>query len=268
MSGFKDRRVSLRQLAKAMQGGLNSCANVGKEVEVGRRTRLLPRLGLHDWRGTAVLTLLLMLGGCSRFSNAPDIGEPLPPLEVPELAPVQGNGAIFQSHQGFLPLFEDRRPRRVGDTLTIVLNEQVNAVRNSNTSASRSGSANLNLEQLPDILDVLADYGFEISGNNTFNGSGGARATNTFTGVIAVAVRQIMPNGNLLVMGEKQVVINQGTEYIRFVGVVNPRTITTANTVPSTEVADARIEYSGDSYAARAQRMGWMQRLFLSVSPY
>src|SRR5690606_42061672 len=67
---------------------------------------------------------------------------------------------------------------------------------------------------------------------------------------------------------EKQIAINQGTEFIRFSGVVNPRTISGANTVPSTQVADARIEYVGNGYINEAQTMGWLQRLFLNLSPF
>ena len=81
-------------------------------------------------------------------------------------------------------------------------------------------------------------------------------------------IPNVMNNGNLRVRGEKQIAINQGTEFIRFSGVVNPRTITAQNTVPSTQVADARIEYVGDGYINEAQHMGWLQRFFLNVSPF
>jgi flagellar L-ring protein precursor FlgH len=101
-----------------------------------------------------------------------------------------------------------------------------------------------------------------------FAGSGGAKANNSFNGTITVSVLEVMANGNLRVRGEKQIAINQGTEFIRFSGVVNPRAITVQNTVPSTQVADARIEYVGDGYINEAQTMGWLQRLFLNVSPF
>ncbi len=81
--------------------------------------------------------------------------------------------------------------------------------------------------------------------------------------MITVTVTDVMGNGNLLVSGEKQMGINQGTEFIRFSGVVNPRTVSGNNTVPSTLVADARIEYTAKGYIDEAQPMGWMQRIFL-----
>lgn len=106
------------------------------------------------------------------------------------------------------------------------------------------------------------------SGKNTFAGKGGATANNTFTGTITVTVNQVLPNGNLKVVGEKQIEINQGTEFIRFSGVVNPRTISGSNSVISTQVADARIEYIGNGYINEAQTMGWLQRFFLNLSPF
>ncbi|MGH8672017.1 MAG: flagellar basal body L-ring protein FlgH, partial [Burkholderiales bacterium] len=87
---------------------------------------------------------------------------------------------------------------------------------------------------------------------------------NAFTGTMSVTVIEVLANGNLLVSGEKQLALNQGTEYVRFSGVVNPTSITGGNTVSSTLVADARLEYRGTGYIDEAQTMGWLARFFLS----
>ncbi len=109
----------------------------------------------------------------------------------------------------------------------------------------------------------------DISGDNSFGGKGGANANNTFNGTITVTVNQVLSNGNLHVVGEKnRSPLTVGTEFIRFSGVVNPRTISGSNSVTSTQVADARIEYVGNGYINEAQTMGWLQRFFLNVSPY
>jgi len=208
---------------------------------------------------------LLLLVGCAGGVLGP---APEPePIYVPEYAQALPNGSIYQPQRGVIPLFEDRRPRRVGDILTIVLNEQVSASKSAQSNATRSGSSTLTLDQLPDVLEELAEYGFDLSAESEFTGGGGARANNTLNGTISVSVTGVEPNGNLQVRGEKRITINQGTEYIRFYGIVNPRTISGRNSVPSTEVASARIEYTGDGYINAAQRMGWLQRFFLSVSP-
>lgn len=212
--------------------------------------------------------LMLVVAGCAQIPRASVVGEQ-EQISIVDRPPPIPNGSIYQARQGgYQPLFEDRRPRSIGDILTIVLDEEVSASKNSQSNAGRSGSASLELAQLPDVLDTLAEYGFDISGENDFTGSGGSQANNSFTGTITVSVLEVMNNGNLRVRGEKQIAINQGTEFIRFSGVVNPRTITAQNTVPSTQVADARIEYVGDGYINEAQHMGWLQRFFLNVSPF
>lgn len=214
-----------------------------------------------------LVLFLLVVAGCAQVPRASVVGEQ-EQISIVDRPPPIPNGSIYQVRQGYQPLFEDRRPRAMGDILTIVLDEEVSASKNSQSNAGRSGSASLELAQLPDVLDTLAEYGFDISGGNDFTGSGGSQANNSFTGTITVSVLEVMSNGNLRVRGEKQIAINQGTEFIRFSGVVNPRTITAQNTVPSTQVADARIEYVGDGYINEAQHMGWLQRFFLNVSPF
>ncbi|PKG53944.1 MULTISPECIES: flagellar basal body L-ring protein FlgH [Halomonadaceae] len=211
--------------------------------------------------------LILVVAGCAQIPRASVVGEQ-EQISIVDRPPPIPNGSIYQARQGYQPLFEDRRPRSIGDILTIVLDEEVSASKNSQSNAGRSGSASLELAELPDILDTLAEYGYDVSGENDFTGSGGSQANNSFTGTITVSVLEVMNNGNLRVRGEKQIAINQGTEFIRFSGVVNPRTITAQNTVPSTQVADARIEYVGDGYINEAQHMGWLQRFFLNVSPF
>ncbi|CAM4132860.1 flagellar basal body L-ring protein FlgH [Vreelandella rituensis] len=219
------------------------------------------------WAWLVLALLILGVSGCAQIPRASVVGEQ-EQITIVDRPPPVPNGSIYQARRGYQPLFEDRRPRAVGDILTIVLDEEVSASKNSQSNANRNGSAGLELEQIPDMLSVLEDYGFDVSGESDFSGSGGSQANNSFTGTITVSVLEVMNNGNLRVRGEKQIAINQGTEFIRFAGVVNPRTITTQNTVPSTSVADARIEYVGDGYINEAQHMGWLQRFFLNVSPF
>ena len=221
-----------------------------------------------------VATLLLTLNGCALVPRKPLVegsttAQPLP------ASPAMVNGSIFQGvmpmNYGYQPLFEDRRPRNIGDTLTITLQENVSASKSSTASAGRDGSSTLGLTALPSALTGLlggSKTNVDASGKNDFAGKGGATANNTFTGTITVTVNQVLPNGNLKVVGEKQIEINQGTEFIRFSGVVNPRTISGSNSVVSTQVADARIEYVGNGYINEAQTMGWLQRFFLNLSPF
>lgn len=222
----------------------------------------------------AAVMLTLGLTGCAYIPHKPLV-DGVTTATPAQTATTTANGSVFQTGQamsyGYQPMFEDRRPRNVGDTLTIVLQENVSASKSSSANANRGGSTDLSVDAVPSMLAGLLGgdrAATSISGKNDFSGKGGAAAKNTFSGTITVTVQQLLENGNLKVVGEKQIAINQGTEFIRFSGVVNPRTISSSNTVISTQVADARIEYVGNGYINEAQQMGWLQRLFLNLSPY
>ncbi|WP_299261730.1 flagellar basal body L-ring protein FlgH [uncultured Kushneria sp.] len=219
------------------------------------------------WKLFLVACLAMTMVACAQIPRQNVVEGPT--TAPPQLPPIPvANGSIYQSNYT-RPLFEDRRPRGVGDILTIVLNENVSATKSSAANATRNGSTALGLEATPRVIGGLLDgQTTSLSGTNTFQGQGGANASNTFTGTITTTVMNVLPNGNFQVAGEKRIGINQGTEYIRFSGTVNPRTITGLNTVPSTQVADARLEYYGDGYINEAQTMGWMQRFFLNISPF
>lgn len=213
-----------------------------------------------------LLSALLALSGCGPLARQPVV--PDESMDIPSPPPRQANGSIYQGRRGSQPLFEDRRPRVVGDTLTVELNEQVSASKTSSSSADRSGSMGLAFSTSSDRDSKVGNYGLNASTDHEFAGSGGSRANNSFTGTISVTVMEVLPNGNLRVRGDKQIAINQGTEFIRFSGVVNPRTITGDNTVLSTQVSLARIEYVGEGYINEAQRMGWLHRVLLNLSPF
>ncbi|WP_036771454.1 flagellar basal body L-ring protein FlgH [Photorhabdus australis] len=243
------------------------------EISAVCQFRHLRKSVANKRRGSIALAVLL-LTGCAYIPQKPLVEGATTAAPSATTAPVP-NGAIFQVVQpiyyGYQPLFEDRRPRNIGDTLTITLQENVSASKSSSANASRNGKNTFSAALTPRFLSGLiggdkTDLGME--GENTFGGKGGANANNTFRGTITVTVDQLLANGNLHVVGEKQIAINQGTEFIRFSGVVNPRTINANNTVSSNQVADARIEYVGNGYINEAQNMGWLQRFFLNVSPF
>jgi flagellar L-ring protein precursor FlgH len=187
---------------------------------------------------------------------------------MPEAVP---DGAIYQpAAYGSYPLFEDRRPRNVGDIVTVVIQEKTNAAKNVQTSTDRGGKAGFeaaaNPALLPDLLG--ARQSFDMQGGNTASGKGSSRADNMFAGTLTTTVVDVLPNGNLRIAGDKQMAINRGSEHIRFSGVVDPRSISGNNTVLSTQVADARIEFRSKGTMDEVQHMGWLQRFFLNISPF
>ena len=212
------------------------------------------------------------LSGCALVPPEPVVTGPLTaPPPLPPLPSAQANGSIYQpTAYGNYPLFEDRRPRNVGDIVTVVIQEKTNAAKNVQTTTDRSGSAGLDVTLAPAILptDLGAKQNFGISGNNASQGKGSTRADNTFQGTLTTTVIGVLPNGNLQIAGDKQIAINRGSEHIRFSGVVDPRSITGSNTVSSTQVADARIEFRSKGTMDEVQTMGWLQRFFLNISPF
>lgn len=215
------------------------------------------------------LAMAAALSGCGLTTPSTSIHQPMSVRPNPVPVASQENGAIFQPGNARLVLFEDRRARNVGDTLMVVLEERTNASKASSSKASRTGATAIGLPTITRVPGAnLEGIDVSASSDSSFEGTGDSAANNVFTGNVSVTVIEVYPNGNLLVSGEKQVGINTGTEYIRFSGVVNPANITATNTVSSTRVADARIEYKGRGYVNEAQNMGFLQRLFLSISPF
>ena len=187
------------------------------------------------------------------------------------IPPVQNSGSIYQANYD-MRLFEDNKARRVGDILTVSLDE---------TTASLK-TADLSHEKVNDIsFSVPSLYGMAIkamTGNdltttvntdNTFKGKGAADQTNSLSGSISVTVVEVLPNGDLRVRGEKRTTINQGDEFLRLSGIVRPIDIDTKNSVSSTKVADATFMYTGEGSIADASKVGWIHRILNSAwSPF
>lgn len=193
-------------------------------------------------------------------------------------AAANNNGAIFNT-AGYRPMFEDRRPRYVGDIVTINITENTTATKANGSSGSKEGDASFNTDaKIGDntrpIGGLLAGlpYGnlasFSASSENSYTDKAAANSSNVFTGSITATVVDVLPNGYLAVSGEKQVALDKGTEFVRFSGVVNPDTITQGNFVPSTKVADARIEYRTNSKIDGAAIASIFARFFLSMAPW
>ena len=122
------------------------------------------------------------------------------------------------------------------------------------------------ISALPGVKS-LTRAGASGSGANAFEGKGTSESSNDFTGSITVVVREVLPNGHLVVAGEKQLGVNNTVDLLRFSGQLDPRSIQPGNTVPSTQIANVRVEQRGRGAQADAQVMGWLGRVFLSLLP-
>jgi flagellar L-ring protein precursor FlgH len=170
------------------------------------------------------------------------------------------------THKG---LFEERRAVRVGDTLTVMLNETTRASKDIGTNARRLSSNGLNAGfnmSSGTATPTALNSGVNTNGNTNFDSKGGSSASNQFLGTITVTVLEVLPNGNLNVAGEKRLAVGHEEEVIRFGGIVSPPTLQ-GNTVLSSQVADARIEYRGQGITDQIQNPGMLTKLFSKFSP-
>lgn len=228
-----------------------------------------------------LLGLLTLIWGCAETSSLarPSLVEGQTTARPsPQASPVLTSpGSLVPVAQLSNPasrgLFEERRAARVGDTLTVILNETTRASKDGGTKASRqaNNSADANLRVATSKSGAAGNandirVGVGSSGNTSFDSKGGASASNQFSGTITVTVLEVLSNGNLNVAGSKRLAVGAEEEVIRFAGIVYPQTVQ-GNTVLSSQVADARIEYRGAGVTDEVQRAGWFTRLFMRYSP-
>ncbi|WP_151636372.1 flagellar basal body L-ring protein FlgH [Noviherbaspirillum aerium] len=210
--------------------------------------------------------LPMIMAGCSTVPES-IVHQPAnvrPQIIAPSMP---ANGAIFQS-AAYRPMFEDRRARLVGDVLTISISERTSAGKSAANATSKTGSVEFGAPTLFGIpATTTAKAALGASGQNKFEDKGSASSSNTFSGTITATVIEVLPNGNLVVSGEKQIAFDKGIEYVRFSGVVSPDTIAAGNVVPSTQVADARVEYRTNTRLDKAEVMSQLARFFLSIMP-
>jgi len=213
----------------------------------------------------------VLLAGCVGPTPKPNDPYYAPVLPRTPLPAAANNGSIYQAgfEQNF---YSDRKAFRVGDIITITLNERTQASKNANSQIDKDSTANLGLTSLfgsslttnnpigSNDLSLSAGY----SGTRGTKGDSKTAQSNTLTGSITVTVAEVLPNGIIAVRGEKWMTLNTGDELVRIAGLVRADDIATDNTVSSTRVADARITYSGTGAFADASQPGWFDRFFLS----
>jgi len=210
----------------------------------------------------ALLAATLILQACaSAPAMPPPAARPMPAM--PQAA--ASEGSIYAA--GGMALFEDQKARRVGDTLTIVLVESTSAKKNASTSTSKDSKASIDGPTLfgrPVTVNGVPVLEAELGSSKTFKGDGDSSQSNQLQGSVGAVVMQVLPNGNLVVSGRKQVSINQGSETVSIEGIVRPVDIRPDNTITSDRVANAAISYSGQGAVADSNVMGWASRFFNS----
>ena len=239
--------------------------------------------------GVALFLTLSILSGCSSTApkHDPAFAPAMPVVKEQKQQGYMGEeehyagGGIYQAGQEII-LFEDLKARRIGDTLTIRLAERTNASKSAKTESDREQKTILTNPTLlgttpqfnvSGLIPLASNRGntleASLASEHEFEGSGKSSQSNSLTGDITVTVADVLPNGNLVIRGEKRFNFNEGNEYIKIAGIVRPYDIGPDNTVLSTKLADATIIYNGDGTIADSNRMGWLAKFFIgALSPF
>ncbi|HEX2056708.1 MAG TPA: flagellar basal body L-ring protein FlgH [Nitrospiraceae bacterium] len=222
---------------------------------------------------TVFIIGVLLAGGCQSSPPAKE------KLEVPPLPPPKTVGSLWQEENGRAYLYEDLRAMRVGDIITIKIVEKHKGSKSADTSAERdstianslTGSGGVGYFGIPGFrLGAEATRGLSIdaSAKNKFNGKGATNREDTLTGTISAIVTQVMPNGDLRIEGRREVTVNSERQIMVIGGLVRRVDVDTKNTVQSTAIADAKIEYSGLGVVDDVQRPGWLVRILDWIYPF
>jgi flagellar L-ring protein FlgH len=217
-----------------------------------------------------IISLILcvsLLSACMQNRKPlPDDPAYAPTVSANMTVPQRTAGSLYQDAYG-MSLFDDRKAHFVGDVITVTLSEKTVSKKSSGVAVKKNSAADMNAGTLlgaanPSYKGLSLEN--SISHNRTFSGDADADQSNSLEGNITVTVAEILPNGNLIVRGEKWITLNRGDEFIRISGIIRPDDIAPDNTVISTRLANAKISYSGTGSLAESQTMGWFSRFFNS----
>ena len=220
--------------------------------------------------GTITISIVaLLVSGCASTDQAktlpddPDFAPILPEMEDEPLVPT---GSLFKLNY-VNNIYSDSKAHRVGDIISVILSESTQAQKNAKTEMKKENSATLSpitgFGGVPvNFKDKAIQFGYDQESD--FKGDSKANQGNSLSGNISVHVLRVLPNGNLMIRGEKWMSLNNGDEYIRLTGVIRPQDINSNNTVTSSKVANARIQYAGTGTFADVQEQGWLSSFFSS----
>jgi flagellar L-ring protein precursor FlgH len=210
----------------------------------------------------------LLLAGCALIS--PPLPEPMSSApQPPRTAAAPPQPGSLYSPDSPSRLLSDLRARDVGDIITVRVMETSRASRKASTKTDRASEIQGGVDNFLGLAEGFLGNNSGLNGSslvkgslgNKFQGSGETSGESTMTAYISMRVVEVLPNGNLVIAGSRRTKINNEDQVIVLSGVVRPADISPDNTVVSSYVADARIEYYGRGVVADKQRPGWLARV-------
>jgi flagellar L-ring protein precursor FlgH len=217
----------------------------------------------------ALLILSLSMTGCASIEQAktlpddPDFAPIMPEMEEASIIPT---GSLFKINY-VNNIYSDSKAHRVGDIISVILNESTQAQKSAKTELKKENGASLDPiiglgGAAVNFKNDAIQFGYNQDSN--FKGDSKSNQGNSLSGDISVHVLRVLPNGNLMIRGEKWMSLNNGDEFIRLTGVIRAQDISAGNTIISSKIANARIEYAGTGTFADVQEQGWLSSFFTS----
>ena len=234
-----------------------------------------------------ILPFCLVISGCSTYMENKKAEDFVPIHQEISFDEKNDtiNGSIYdEKSSGFFA--SDRRANNVGDILTVTLNESLSASKSTTNTTTKADTFGVTLpplfsngagtrsvaNQLDNKLGIgnggVDSADFTAGANQSFSGAGTAAQTNTLTGSMTVTVIRVYPNGNLEIKGQKKLILNDGSEYLRLSGIIRPEDISAGNTISSSNIADAKITYTNAGVYATSTKPGWLSKIFREITPF
>jgi len=243
---------------------------------------------------TAVFAVILIVGLAGCAGNQNSIQPALQQMQakeemVPHTAPepsVSDDGSLWQAHNSLNVMFMDTKSRNVGDIVTVEIDESAKASNKANTETGRTSSLEAGIEKLfgiedwwtnqilPKInndfprIDPFGNPSVKGSMKSKFAGDGATTRSGTLSAFITCRVVDVKANGNLKIVGTREVMVNNENQLIILSGIIRPRDISDENVIMSTFISNAKIAYSGSGIVDDRQRPGWLANLLNNVWPF
>lgn len=221
------------------------------------------------------MAAMLCMSGCSAGREAPKVTQPvMQPAVYQEPAPTYDNpGSLYNPNQ-FRSIYEDGRARRVGDIVTINVIEQQSGSQEVTTDATRDNTHSLTVSALANRNSLFgipigaSSPIFDASSSSDFSGDAESTRNSTITATLAARVINVLPDGNLQIEAVREITLNNETQFMVVTGIIRARDISASNTIASTQIANAKIEYYGQGVLSQKQKPGWLSRFLEMISPF
>lgn len=207
--------------------------------------------------------LFVLLEGCTNMISPPVHYPPSLPTDIPP--PAKINGTIYQPGYD-MRIYEDKIAKRVGDVITVRLEESTKGEYKAKTKTDKKAQLNYPMPTL--FGQDIPALAVQTNTEQTLDATGDSDQSDKLVGTMTVSVMQVLSNGNLVVQGETWLTINQGQKYIQLTGIIRPADIEPDNVVSSTRIGAAKITYGGRGLAGYATAGGLMTRLFNRFAPF